>query len=59
MLMSITNAIGVQYMALIIIAITMVVFLIDRMPISITALVSSIALALFGCMDYTKIYSGF
>lgn len=59
MFQAITNMVGVELMALIIIGVTLVLFLWDKLPISIVALLSSLLLALFGCMKFTKVYSGF
>lgn len=59
MLINITNAIGVETMTITIVAITLVLFVLDRLPIALTAMLSSIALAIFGCMDYKKVYAGF
>lgn len=56
--MDLINSIGVDYIAIIILGITLVVFLLDKIPIALTALISSILLALFGAMDYTSIYAG-
>jgi len=53
------NSIGVEHIALIIIILTLIMFTLDKLPIALTALISSIMLALVGAMDYTQIYAGF
>lgn len=57
--LNITNSVGIENMCLIIIAITLILFLLDRIPISMTALLSSLALAMFGCMEFEQVYAGF
>ena len=59
MLEAITNAIGIEYIALIIIGLTLILFAMDKLPISVTAMISSLALAIFGVMDITQVYAGF
>jgi len=59
MFQAITNMVGVEWIAIIIIFFTLVLFLLDRLPLSVTALISSLLLALFGCMKFTKVYAGF
>lgn len=53
------NSIGVEYIVIGIIVLTLVLFLFDWFPLALVALMSSIALALVGGMDYEEIYSGF
>lgn len=55
----ITLFIGKEYMTLIIIGITMVMFILDKLPVSLTAMMASLALALFGCMEFHRVYDGF
>ncbi len=55
---SITAMIGVQYMTLIIIALTLVLFAMDKLPVGLVAMISAIVLGVFGCMDKSKVYSG-
>ncbi|PAT06172.1 cation transporter [Corynebacterium hadale] len=50
---------GVEHLALFIISITLIVFVLDRIPIALTALISSLILAISGAMDFEKVYSGF
>ncbi len=59
MFQAITNMVGVEWVALIIIIFTLGLFLLDRLPLSVTALISSLLLALFGCMKFAKVYAGF
>ncbi len=59
MLHIITKLVGVEWVAIIIIAFTLGLFLWDRLPISVTALISSLLLALFGCMKFSQVYAGF
>lgn len=54
-----TMLVGKEYMTLIIIGIAMVMFIWDKIPISMTALLASLALALFGCMEFVRVYDGF
>lgn len=58
MLASICASIGIQYVALIIIILTLVVFAIDKFPIGMVAMASSILLGITGCMSMSKVYSG-
>lgn len=57
-LASICASIGIQYVALIIIILTLIVFSIDRFPIGAVAMASSILLGVTGCMSMSKVYSG-
>ncbi len=59
MLENITMLVGKEYMTLIIIGAAMILFIWDKIPISMTALLASLALALFGCMDFVRVYDGF
>ena len=58
MLASFCASIGVQYVALIIIILTLIVFAIDKFPIGAVAMASSILLGITGCMSMSKVYSG-
>jgi len=53
------SGIGIEHVTLLIIIATLVIFLLDRIPIALTALISSIVLALVGAMDFKQVYSGF
>lgn len=53
------GGIGIEHVTLLIIIATLVIFLLDRIPIALTALISSIVLALVGAMDFKQVYSGF
>lgn len=57
--MELFAAIGIEYVALAIIALTLAAFVLDKIPIALTALISSILLALVGAMDFEQIYTGF
>lgn len=57
--MDIINLIGIEYVALFIVGLTLIAFVMDKIPIALTALIASILLALVGAMDYEKIYAGF
>lgn len=58
MLAEICASIGTEYVALVIIVITLIIFAIDKFPIGIVALGSSVILGITGCMPLSKIYSG-
>lgn len=58
MLASICASIGIQYVALAIIILTLVVFALDKFPIGAVAMASSILLGITGCMSMSKVYSG-
>lgn len=58
LLASICASIGVPYVALIIIVITLIVFALDKFPIGAVAMAASILLGITGCMSLTKVYSG-
>ena len=55
----ITMLVGKEYMTLIIIGLTMVMFILDKLPVSLTAMISALSLALFGCMEFHRVYDGF
>lgn len=58
-MIDLSGFIATEYVALIIIGLTLVAFVLDRIPLAITALCSSLLLALFGTMEFKKVYSGF
>lgn len=58
MLSAITAAVGVESMTLIIIALTLVLFASDKLPVGLVAMISSIVLGIMGCMPVSKVYSG-
>lgn len=53
------SGIGIEHVTLLIVIATLVIFLMDRIPIALTALISSIVLALVGAMEFKQVYSGF
>lgn len=53
------SMIGTELTAIIILIFTLILFIMDRLPIALTAMISAIAMALFGAMDYEEIYAGF
>ena len=57
--MDIFSQIGIEYVALFIVGLTLIAFVLDKIPIALTALIASILLALVGAMDYDQIYAGF
>lgn len=58
-MMDLIGGLGIEHLTLLIIVATLVIFLLDRIPIALTALISSIVLALVGAMEYKQIYAGF
>ena len=54
MLAEICASIGTEYVALVIIVITLIIFAIDKFPIGIVALGSSVILGITGCMPLSK-----
>lgn len=57
-LTGITTAIGVEYMTLIIIVLTLILFAMDKLPMGFVAMLSAIVLGIMGCMPVSKIYAG-
>jgi sodium-dependent dicarboxylate transporter 2/3/5 len=57
--MSIFGGIGIEYITLFIIFLTLILFLIDRLPIALTAMISALALGLVGSMEWQRVYDGF
>lgn len=57
--MGIFEAIGIEYVTLFIIFLTLVLFLLDRLPLAVTAMISAIALGLVGAMEWDRVYAGF
>lgn len=57
--MGIFEAIGIEYVTLFIIFLTLILFLLDRMPLAVTAMISAIALGLVGAMEWDRVYAGF
>lgn len=56
---SLLSGFSVEHLTLVIIGLTLVVFILDRIPIALTALISSLLLAMAGSMEFEKVYSGF
>lgn len=57
--MGIFEAIGIEYVTIFIIVLTLILFLMDRLPLAVTAMISSIALGLVGAMEWNRVYAGF
>ena len=57
-LTQITAMVGVEYMTLIVIALTLVLFAVDKLPMGFVAMLSAVTLALLGCMPIAQIYAG-
>lgn len=57
--MEIFEAIGIEYVTLFIIFLTLVLFLLDKLPLAVTAMISAIALGLVGAMEWDRVYAGF
>ncbi|WP_020007701.1 SLC13 family permease [Salinicoccus albus] len=57
--MGVFETIGIEYITLIIIVLTLILFLIDRLPIALTAMISSLTLGLVGAMEFEQVYAGF
>jgi di/tricarboxylate transporter len=45
--------------AIIILLVTLVLYAIPRMPLSVTTILAVLSMAIFGIIDYAKVYSGF
>lgn len=57
--MGIFETIGIEYVTLFIVFLTLILFLMDRLPLAVTAMISAIALGLVGAMEWSKVYAGF
>lgn len=57
--MGIFEAIGIEYVTIFIIILTLILFLMDRLPLAVTAMISAIALGLVGAMEWERVYAGF
>lgn len=57
--MGIFEAIGIEYVTIFIIVLTLILFLMDRLPLAVTAMISAIALGLVGAMEWDRVYAGF
>lgn len=57
--MGIFEAIGIEYVTIFIIVLTLILFLMDRLPLAVTAMISAIALGLVGAMEWNRVYAGF
>ncbi|MGN8969388.1 SLC13 family permease, partial [Intestinimonas sp. HCP28S3_D6] len=57
-LTGVTAAVGAEYMTLIIIVLTLILFAMDKLPMGFVAMLSAIVLGITGCMSLNKIYSG-
>lgn len=57
--MGIFEAIGIEYVTIFIIFLTLILFLMDRLPLAVTAMISAIALGLVGAMEWDRVYAGF
>ncbi|WP_417093385.1 SLC13 family permease [Intestinimonas timonensis] len=57
-LTGVTAAVGAEYLTLIIIVLTLILFAVDKLPMGFVAMLSAIVLGITGCMSLSKIYSG-
>lgn len=57
--MEIFETIGIEYVTLFIVFLTLILFLMDKLPLAVTAMISAIALGLVGAMEWNKVYAGF
>ena len=57
-LTGVSAAVGAEYMTLLIIVLTLILFAMDKLPMGFVAMLSAIVLGITGCMSLNKIYSG-